>query len=127
MFSHSDFTKENAQRLSVIVMSRMGRPPLQAFSSLPAGQQQTFNRMLNEYIKMELNIEEWNAKLINDFNTIVDQQILHEGFDPSKQYVPIYNTVPELLLSEEQKRMQETSNVDNNVAADEYSTTSSAQ
>ena len=89
MFSKDDFTKENAQRLSVIIMT--------PFVSLSESQKAKFNRLLNEYINSRLLGDDWLQTLLDDFNRIVNEDILNEDFDPSKVYVPIYNTERQLL------------------------------
>jgi hypothetical protein len=100
-FSKEDFTPDNATRLTVIIMPKMGKAPLTGYKSLPETQQKKFNRLLNEYIST-LG-ENWNEKLLNDFNTIVNEDILNEDFDPNRQSVPILNTGREVLMNEEQK------------------------
>jgi hypothetical protein len=99
MFSKEDFTPENAQRLTVIINSRMGHPPLTPFREHIPAQQKKFNRVMNEYIKALP--EDWMPVLLQDFNTIVSEDILNEDFDPSKIFV--YAQDKELLLTEEQK------------------------
>ena len=100
-FTHNDFTPDNAQRLSVIIMKQMGKSPLTGFKSLPPTQQKKFNRIMNEYIQ-SLG-EEWTPKLMSDFNQIVNEDILNEEFDPSKEYIPQVNTEKDLMLTEEQE------------------------
>ena len=97
MFSKDNFTKENAQRLSVIIMTQMSKPPLTPFVSLSESQKIKFNRLLNEYINSHLLGDDWEETLLNDFNRIVNEDILNEDFDPSKTYVPVYNTELQLL------------------------------
>lgn len=109
MFGKDDFNKENAQRLSVIIMSKLGRPPLTIFSSLPPSQKTKFNRVMNEYIQQNLQSDDWFDKLLADFNRIVNEDILNEEFDPSLQFVAECNTECQLLLTEEQKRFMEES------------------
>jgi hypothetical protein len=92
MFSKEDFNSENAQRLSVIIMTQMRENPLTLFKTLPDSKKAKFNRLLNEYIQKELQREDWMDTLLRDFNRIVNEDILNEDFDPSKEYVPIYNT-----------------------------------
>ena len=101
LFSKEDFTPENATRLTVIIMPKIGKPPLTSYNSLPEGLQKKFNRFLNVYIST-LG-ENWNENLLNDFNTIVNEDILNGDFDAGKQCVPILNSTREVLFSEEQK------------------------
>lgn len=100
-FGKDDFTKENAQRLSVIIMPKLGYGPLHSFKSLGDSQQKKFNRVMNEYIRALP--DEWEPVLLGDFNRIVNEDILNEDFNPANQFVPSYNVTRETLLSEEQK------------------------
>jgi hypothetical protein len=104
MFSKEDFNKENAQRLSVIIMAQMRKPHLTSFRNLGANQQSKFNRLLNGYIQEHLQVENWEEKLFGDFNRIVNEDILNEDFDAGKQFVPIVITEPQILLTEDQKQ-----------------------
>jgi hypothetical protein len=56
---------------------------------------------MNEYIA-SLG-ECWEEALLADFNTIVNEDILNEDFDPTKQFVPELTTGNTLILSEEQR------------------------
>ena len=102
MFSKEDFNKENAERLSVIIMAQMDKPPLTCFPQLTTSQRTKFNRLLNEYIQNYLQTDDWQDKLLYDFNLIITDDVLNEEFDASKQFVPIINTDRELLLNENQ-------------------------
>jgi len=98
MFSKDDFNSDNAQRLSVIIMTEMKLSPLTSFKALAPSQKIKFNRLMNEYIQLKLQDDKWFETLINDFNCIVNEDILNEDFDASKLFVPICNTEPKLLL-----------------------------
>ena len=101
MFSEEDFNQDNAQRLSVIIMKQMGRSPLQLFRDLPDSQKRKFNRIMNEYIKkLGLN---WETKLVDDFNLIVNEDIFNEDFDPNLTTIKNINTDRQILLSHEQE------------------------
>jgi len=100
MFSKEDFTPENAQRLTVIINSRIGHPPLTPFREHIPAQQKKFNRVMNEYIKALP--EDWMPVLLHDFNIVVSEDILNESFDPSK--IAVYAGDKELLLTEEQRK-----------------------
>ena len=102
MFSKADFTQTVATQLTVIIMSKMSKPPLTSFFSLEKSQKTKFNRIMNEYIASLP--EEWKDKLEADFNTIVNEDILNEDFDPSKVYVKDVNSEPKMLLSPEQEQ-----------------------
>lgn len=100
-FSKEDFTQENATRFMVIIMSKMGKPPLTNFNDLPQTQKTKFNRLLNEYIST-LG-ENWETLLMNDFDTIINEDVINEDFDPSK--IIVMNTITErnIILSPEQE------------------------
>jgi hypothetical protein len=100
-FSKEDFTQENASRLMVIIMSKMGRPPLTQFRDLLQTQQTKFNRLMNEYIA-DLG-EDWNTKLTADFDLIVNEDILNEEFDPSKVFVRDTIAERKVLLSQQEQ------------------------
>lgn len=100
-FTAEDFTAENATRLSVIIQSKMGNPPLTPFKSLMESQQKKFNRLLNEYVNM-LG-DDWYNIILDQFNLIMQEDVLNESFDPSKQTIGMVGGNKELLLSDEQK------------------------
>lgn len=100
-FSKEDFTQENATRLMVIVMSKMGRNPLHQFKDLPPSQKAKFNRLLNEYIA-DLG-EDWETKLLADFNLIVNEDILNEEFDAGRVFVRETYSDRKVILSQEQE------------------------
>lgn len=100
-FTTEDFNKENAQRLSVIIMPKMGMKPLTSFRGLNDGQQKKFNRLMNDYIR-SLG-EDWEQTLLGDFNQVVTEEILTNDFDPSLHHVPMLNTDRELMLTAEQE------------------------
>jgi hypothetical protein len=100
-FSKEDFTQETATRLMVIVMSKMGRPPLSQFRDLPPSQKTKFNRIMNEYIQ-SLG-EDWETKILDDFNLIVNEDILNEEFDAGRVFVRETYSDRKVLLSPEQE------------------------
>lgn len=100
-FSKEDFTQENATRLMVIIMAYMNKPPLTQFKDLPESQKKKFNRLMNEYIA-GLG-EDWETKLLDEFNRIVNEDILNEEFDPSKVFVKDIITERQVLLSPQQE------------------------
>lgn len=99
-FSKEDFNQDNAARLMVIIMKEMGKSPLTQFRDLPQSQKNKFNRLMNEYI--QTLGEEWEAKLIGDFNLIVGEDILNEEFDAGRVFVRETISDRKVLLSEEQ-------------------------
>lgn len=100
-FSKEDFTQENATRIQVIIMAYMNKPPLTQFKDLPESQKKKFNRLMNEYIA-GLG-EDWETKLLDEFNRIVNEDILNEEFDPSKVFVKDIITERQVLLSPQQE------------------------
>jgi len=99
-FGKDDFNKENAQRLSVIIMPKLGYAPLHSFKALGDSQQKKFNRIMNEYIqKLPDN---WQEVLMEDFNRIVNEDILNEDFNAGNQFVSVIGA-RETILSQEQK------------------------
>mgnify|MGYP003660761152 CR=1 FL=1 len=104
-FTQSDFKMaENTQRLSIIVMKRMGKHPLLAYKSLTETNQKKFNRLLNEYInEITIGDSNWRERLKADADQLIAEDIFNEDFCPSKVYVPHTDPNRQLLLSEEQK------------------------
>jgi len=101
-FSKEDFTQETATRLMVIIMKEMGRPPLTQFRDLPPTQKTKFNRLMNKYIA-DLG-EDWKNKVLDDFNLIVNEDILNEEFDAGKIFVRDTITERSVLISDEQEK-----------------------
>ena len=101
MFSEEDFTQENTTRLSVIIMKEMGKPPIFQFRDLSILLKTKFNRLMNKYINT-LG-EDWETKLLNDFNDIVNEDILNEDFDAGRIMVLETITERNVLLNDEQK------------------------
>tara|TARA_R110000868_G_scaffold324479_1_gene585334 strand:+ start:38 stop:403 length:366 start_codon:yes stop_codon:yes gene_type:complete len=79
-FTHDDFKGDNITRLSVVCMPKIGKKPLFPYKSLMQHEQKKFNKVMNEYIQ-SLG-ENWLPKLIEDFNTITNDEIFNEQFDP---------------------------------------------
>ena len=75
-FSQKQFS-DNAQRLSVIIFSRLNKPPLSNFHKLNPKEQRVFNSELNLYIKSFPEGEE-EATIISDFNTVCNEEIYHD-------------------------------------------------
>lgn len=100
-FGKDDFNPENATRLSVIIMTKMNKPPLTSFKSLDPSVQTKFNRLMNQYI--QALPDDYMPKLLEDFNQIVNEDIMNESFNPSMFDVPRGDH--KLLLTEEQKHL----------------------
>jgi hypothetical protein len=96
-FSKEDFNAENAQRLNVIIMPKIGKHPLHAFRDLGEGEKRKFNRVMNEYI--QLLGEDWEKTLSHDFNRTCDEELFTPDFKPERLAVP--QGGKELLLTEE--------------------------
>ena len=79
-------------------MKKMGRNSLSFFRELPDSQKRKLNRLImNEYIQ-NLGIN-WETTLLDDFNLIVNEDILNEDFDPTTNI----NTDRQFILSQEQE------------------------
>jgi hypothetical protein len=100
-FTKKDWTEDTATRLNVVIMKQMGQKPLTRFYNLPQALKTKHTRLLNEYIS-SLG-DNWEEKLWSDFNTIVNEDILTEDFDPSREFVKLCNTEKELIISPEQQ------------------------
>lgn len=98
--TQEDF-KNHAQRISVIIMVKMLKHPLTSFHTLASGEKRKFNRLMNEYLK---NLgEEWEQKLIEDFNQTCDEDLFTNSFNPELIPVSQREGGKELLLTDEQK------------------------
>lgn len=104
-FSKEDFKGETVTRLSVIIMTALSIPALTDFKDLLGAQKRKFNKELNKYIN-ELPEDDWNEKIIKDFNEIVLADIFNEDFQPEKIFVVNENTVPILLLPDEEEKIE---------------------
>jgi hypothetical protein len=102
-FSQEDWNPENAQRLSVIIMTQMNKPPLTSFKTLDPSVQTKFNRLLNKYI--QALPDDFMPKLLEDFNQIVNEDIMNESWNPAVYNVPRGDH--KLLLTEEQKKLMD--------------------
>lgn len=100
-FQQSDFQGDTVTRLSVIIQTKMGNPPLTLFRDMGESQKKKFNRLLNEYVNM-LG-EDWEKIIQDQFNLICQEDVFVESFDPSKLDILLTGGNKELLLTEEQK------------------------
>jgi hypothetical protein len=98
-FSNDDFTNDEINaKLSVIVMTMIGKPPMTNFHKMLDKDKRKFNGTLNEYIK-KLPKEEWKDILTSQYNHICSDEIFNEQFNP-KKYEPMdINTEIQLLES----------------------------
>jgi len=97
MFSPDDIaSQENTKMLTLVVMTKIGKPPLTNFHKLLIKDKKIFNTTLNEYIK-SFPDENWKETLTSDFNNACCDEIFNENFSP-KNYEPIQiNSEIELL------------------------------
>ena len=102
MFQQSDFCGDTAFRLRVIINYKLGLKVMTEFSSLSPLKQKEFNKLLNEYIKALP--DDWEPKLVNEFNEIAYDQILHD-IKPEQMLVPPGDKT--LLLTEEQQKLKD--------------------
>jgi len=98
-FTQDDFAKY-AQQISVIIMVRIGKRPLTSFGILANGEKRKFNRVMNEYLQ-GLG-EDWEKKLVEDFNQTCDEDLFTNDFKPELIPVSQRDASRELLLTEEQ-------------------------
>ena len=75
-FTQKQFS-DNAERLSVIIFSRLNQPPLSNYHKLNIKEQRIFNQELNNYIKSLTNGEE-ETTIITDFNKVCNEEIYHD-------------------------------------------------
>ena len=102
MFSQDDFKGDTLIRLKVIINYKMGKNIMTEFKDLSPLKQKEFNIELNKYIK---NLpDDWESELLRDFNEIVQSEVFH-NLEAENYSVAPGDSV--LLLTEEQKRMKE--------------------
>ena len=80
MFSNKVIQGDNLDRLCCIIMHQMGQHPLQQYALLSYASQKEFDNKLNEYIKL-LPDKNWEEKLINDFNDVINNKIFVKEFN----------------------------------------------
>jgi len=97
-FCVSDFQGDTAVRLGVITAFKCGLPPLTHFKDAPS--KPKFNRILNEYVN-SLG-EDWESVIIRDCNTILNEEVLNETFNPATYQVSGLSTTKTILMTPEQ-------------------------
>ena len=70
--------REIVEKLQMIIMGEMAKPPLMMFRSLSKGDQRRFNERLNLYIRALP--DEWEAVLQQDFNRVCQEDLFTEKF-----------------------------------------------
>lgn len=96
-FTRSDFT-EHATRLTVIIMEKMNRNPLDHFHDLEEGQKNKFNRLLNTYISQLP--EDFSTTILSDFNRVCTEDVFTRRFNPSLCTLPSQSRI---LVTDEQR------------------------
>jgi hypothetical protein len=99
-----EFNRPDIQeRLKSVIIAKMFNNPFRNYNSLNRLEKLNFKKILNIYIKENLNQENWEQVLIKEYNELIvaymDDPV---AFDPSK-YVCDTNFQSEFMLSEEQK------------------------
>ena len=85
-FCMKDFKDRNiVEKLQVVIMGEMGKPPLMMFRSLTMGDKRRFNDRLNFYIRSLP--EEWEAYLERDFNRACQDDLFNETFKAENNVV----------------------------------------
>jgi len=81
-FTKSDFeNREVIEKIQVIIMSQMGKHPLNSFRNLTSGEKKRFNIALNAYIRTFLSeADNWENILQTDFNTTCNDDIFTQTF-----------------------------------------------
>lgn len=78
-FCMKDFkNRDIVEKLQVVIMGEMAKPPLTMFRSLTKGDQRRFNDRLNFYIRSLP--EEWEDVLQRDFNRVCQEDLFTEKF-----------------------------------------------
>ena len=104
-FSKDDFVGDRVTQLSVIVMTKIGMPPLCQFRDLMGSQQKRFNKALNKYVN-ELPEDGWDEIITQDFNTIVLDDVMNDKFKAEKQYVGNVCLTPQLLEEVKEEKIE---------------------
>jgi len=100
-FTKEDF-KENWERLTVIVNHKLGISVLSPFKTLTDSKKKRFNKVLNEYIREIDAHENWEERLLSDFQDVVQEEIFdNPNFKVENQFVK--EGGHEVLLTEEQR------------------------
>ena len=109
-FTQEDF-KKHWERLTVIINHKINKPLLTPFKAHTDLQKKKFNKVLNEYLREIGGHENWEERLMNEFNDLVQEHIFdNPNFKVENQYVKEGGS--ELLLTEEQKEFLERKRVE---------------
>ena len=89
MFIPDDFAdSEIAKMLGVIIMNKMGKPPLTNFHRMLTKDRTIFHKEMNAYIK-SFPDNDWNEKLTQEFQNVCCDEIFNEDFQPA-MYEPLH-------------------------------------
>jgi hypothetical protein len=100
-FSKDDFAGDVVVRIQCIILNQMGLNCLGSFKDLELSKRNKFNRFLNEYVS-KLPENDWELKVLNDFNLIMSEEVFTQDFKPQDQYV--YHETKEALMTPEQEQ-----------------------
>jgi hypothetical protein len=104
-FTKEDFSR-HWERLTVIVNHKIGQPVLTPFKSHSDLKKKKFNKILNEYIREIGAHANWEERLLNEFNELVQEELWdNPKFKVENQFVK--EGGHEVLLTEEQKEFLE--------------------
>ena len=107
-FSLQEFNVDDTKtKLCCVIMDLIYSEPLKAFGAMTSREKKKFNERMNEYILAKLAGEDWDEVLTKDFNECMTAVFESKSYDPAKFCVPT-NYDAELLLSEEQKQLNQT-------------------
>lgn len=100
----TDFARDDIQeRLKCVILAHMFNNPFRNYNSLNRLEKLNFKKLLNTYIKENLNKDDWKQVLIKEYNELIcaymDDPV---AFDPSK-IVCDTNFQPEFILTDEQR------------------------
>lgn len=78
-FCMADFKKGDVvEKLQVVIMGEMSKPPLMTFRNLTSGDKRRFNERLNFYVRALP--DEWEDVLQQDFNRVCQEDLFNEKF-----------------------------------------------
>jgi len=85
-FGMTDFKNGDVvEKLQVVIMGEMGKPPLMTFRNLTSGDRRRFNERLNLYIRALP--DEWEEVLQRDFNRVCQEDLFNEKFKAENNVV----------------------------------------
>jgi hypothetical protein len=102
MFCKTDFENPKViEKLRAVTMVKSGHNIQTTMSLLSLKQKRIVNIWLNTYIATNLQCENWEAVLFNDFQQVCNEELFDPALSPKKDYTNIYirdtNMVPFLM------------------------------